>query len=126
MRTILTVATVWFATIILAPIAIIGRLLGVNEGEHGLAQWCMRTWAKSMCVAAGVRVVVHNPERILPGRGAVYVCNHVSWFDVFAIASVLPRYIFIAKSELRRLPIFGYGAEAAGVVFLARNNRKTA
>jgi 1-acyl-sn-glycerol-3-phosphate acyltransferase len=126
MRTILTVATVWFATIILAPIAIIGRLLGVNEGERGLAQWCMRTWAKSMCVAAGVKVVVHNPERILAGRGAVYACNHVSWFDVFAIASVLPRYTFIAKAELRKLPIFGYGAEAAGVVFLARDNRKAA
>ncbi len=125
MRTILTVAAVWFATIILAPIAVIGRLLGVNEGEHGLAQWCMRTWAKSMCVAAGVKVVVHHPERIVPG-GAVYACNHVSWFDVFAIASVLPRYTFIAKAELRKLPIFGYGAEAAGVVFLARDNRKAA
>ncbi|HEX7980417.1 MAG TPA: lysophospholipid acyltransferase family protein [Gemmatimonadaceae bacterium] len=126
MRTILTVASVWFATIFLAPIAVIGRLLGLNEGEHSLAQWCMRTWAKSMCVAAGVKVVVHNPERILEGRGAVYACNHVSWFDVFSIASVLPRYTFIAKAELRKLPIFGYGAEAAGVVFLARENRKAA
>ena len=104
MRTILTVATVWFATIILAPIAIIGRLLGLNEGEHGVAQWCMRTWARSMCVAAGVKVVVHNPERMV-SEGAVYACNHVSWFDVFAIASVLPRYTFIAKAELRKLPL---------------------
>ena len=125
MRTILTVAMVWFATILLAPIAIIGRLLGLNDGEHGVAQWCMRTWARSMCFAAGVKVVVHNPERIHQG-GAVYACNHVSWFDVFAIASVLPRYTFIAKSELRKLPIFGYGAEAAGVVFLTRDNRKAA
>ena len=126
MRTILTVAAVWFATILLAPVAIIGRILGLHEGEHGLSQWCMRTWAKSMCLAAGVKVVVHHPERILPGRGAVYACNHVSWFDVFSIASVLPRYTFIAKAELKKLPIFGYGAEAAGVVFLARDNRKAA
>jgi len=126
MRTVLTVAAVWFATILLAPVAIVARLLGLNEGEHGVAQWCMRTWARTMCVAAGVRLVVHNPERILRDRGAVYACNHVSWFDVFAIASVLPRYTFIAKSELRKLPIFGYGAEAAGVVFLTRDNRKAA
>ena len=126
MRTILTVAAVWFATLLLAPVAIVARVLGLSEGMDGVAQWCMRTWAKTMCVAAGVRVVVHNPERILPGRGAVYACNHVSWFDVFSIASVLPRYTFIAKSELRRLPIFGYGAEAAGVVFLTRENRKAA
>src|SRR3954471_20058365 len=126
MRTILTVAAVWFATILLAPVAIVGRLLGLNEGGRGVSQWCMRNWAKAMCVAAGVKVLVHHPERMLPGRGAVYACNHVSWFDVFAIASILPRYTFIAKSELRKLPIFGYGAEAAGVVFLARDNRKAA
>ena len=126
MRTILTIAAVWFATILLAPVAIVARILGLSEGPNGVAQWCMRTWAKSMCVAAGVKVVVHHPERILPGRGAVYACNHVSWFDVFSIASVLPRYTFIAKAELKKLPIFGYGAEAAGVVFLARDNRKAA
>src|SRR6476469_7673323 len=126
MRTILTVAAVWFATILLAPVAIAARMLGLDEKKYGIAQWCMRTWAKAMCLAAGVKVVVHHPERILPGRGAVYACNHVSWFDVFAIASVLPRYTFIAKSELLKLPSFGYGAESAGVVFLTRDNRKQA
>ncbi|HKH90921.1 MAG TPA: lysophospholipid acyltransferase family protein, partial [Gemmatimonadaceae bacterium] len=99
---------------------------GIHEGEHGVAQWCMRNWARSMCIAAGVKVVVHDAERMLRGRGAVYACNHVSWFDVFAIASVLPQYTFIAKSELRKLPIFGWGAESAGVVFLSRENRKSA
>jgi 1-acyl-sn-glycerol-3-phosphate acyltransferase len=126
MRTVLTVLTVAVATILLAPVVIVARLLGVHEGETGVAQWCMRTWARSMVVVAGVKIVVHDPERILPGRGAVYACNHVSWFDVFAIASVLPRYTFIAKSELRKLPLFGWGAESAGVVFLARDNRKSA
>jgi len=63
---------------------------------------------------------------MVAGRGAVYASNHVSWYDVFAIASVLPRYTFIAKSELRKIPIFGWGAESAGVVFLTRDNRKSA
>ena len=126
MRTVLTVLAVAFVTILLAPVVIIARLFGVHEGEHGVAQWCMRNWARSMLVAAGAKVVVHNPDRLLRGRGAVYACNHVSWFDVFAIASVLPRYTFIAKSELRKLPLFGWGAESAGVVFLARDNRKSA
>jgi 1-acyl-sn-glycerol-3-phosphate acyltransferase len=126
MRTVLAFIMVWVSTIPLATIAIVARLLNVHEGEHGAAQWCMRTWARSLCAAAGARVVVHHPERMLRGRGAVYASNHVSWFDVFAIASVLPRYTFIAKSELRRIPIFGLGAEAAGVVFLARENRKAA
>jgi 1-acyl-sn-glycerol-3-phosphate acyltransferase len=58
--------------------------------------------------------------------GTVYASNHVSWYDIFAIASVLPGYTFVAKAELRKIPIFGWGAEGAGVVFLARQNRKSA
>jgi 1-acyl-sn-glycerol-3-phosphate acyltransferase len=117
---------VWVATIPLATIAVIGRLLSRHEGENAVAQWCMRTWARSLCAAAGARVVVHNSERMWPTRGTVYASNHVSWYDVFAIAAVLPRYTFIAKSELRKIPIFGIGAESAGVVFLTRDNRKSA
>jgi 1-acyl-sn-glycerol-3-phosphate acyltransferase len=126
MRTVLAFIAVWVATIPLAAIAVLGRLLRLRGGTHDVAQWCMRTWARSLCLAAGAKVVVHHPERMLPARGSVYASNHVSWFDVFAIASVLPRYTFIAKAELRKIPIFGAGAEAAGVVFLARENRKSA
>src|SRR5919206_1338246 len=79
-----------------------------------------------MLVSAGVRVRIHNAERLSREAGYVYIANHVSWFDVFALAAALPRYSFIAKSELRRIPMFGFGAEAAGIVFLDRDNRKAA
>jgi 1-acyl-sn-glycerol-3-phosphate acyltransferase len=69
---------------------------------------------------------VHGAEHISRGMGTVYASNHVSWYDIFAIASVLPGYTFVAKAELRKIPIFGWGAEGAGVVFLARQNRKSA
>ncbi|MEO8563688.1 MAG: lysophospholipid acyltransferase family protein [bacterium] len=126
MRSILTALTVLIATCILAPTVIVARLLGLKEGERSVAQWAMRTWARSICMAGGAKLVVHNPENMLTGRGCVYASNHVSWFDVFAVASVIPRYTFIAKAELRRIPLFGWGAESAGVVFLARENRKAA
>ena len=126
MRTVLTALTVLVATLILAPTVIIARLLGFREGEHSVSQWCMRNWARAIAAAGGAKLVVHNPERMLRDRGVVYASNHVSWLDVFAIASVVPRYTFIAKAELRKLPLFGWGAEAAGVVFLARENRKAA
>jgi 1-acyl-sn-glycerol-3-phosphate acyltransferase len=126
MRTVLTAVTVAVATLVLAPIVILARLLGLSDRGRAVPQWCMRTWARCICAAGGAKLVVHHPEHVLRGRGAVYASNHVSWFDVFAIASVLPRYTFIAKSELRKIPLFGWGAESAGVVFLARENRKAA
>jgi 1-acyl-sn-glycerol-3-phosphate acyltransferase len=50
----------------------------------------------------------------------------VSWFDIFALASEVPWCSFIAKAELRRIPLFGFAAECAGIVFLDRDNRKQA
>jgi 1-acyl-sn-glycerol-3-phosphate acyltransferase len=126
MRTLVTGITVAVMTILLAPTAAMGHLFGNEDVERRVAQWCMRTWARSITRAAGVRLVVHGAEHIQPERGAVYASNHVSWFDIFSIASVLPRYTFVAKAELRRIPIFGWGAEASGVVFLERDNRTSA
>jgi 1-acyl-sn-glycerol-3-phosphate acyltransferase len=126
MRTFLTGIAVAVMTILLAPTAAVGRLFGNEDVQRRVAQWCMRTWARTISRAAGVRIVVHGTENMLPNRGAVYASNHVSWFDIFSIASVLPRYTFVAKAELRRIPIFGWGAEASGVVFLERENRTSA
>jgi 1-acyl-sn-glycerol-3-phosphate acyltransferase len=39
---------------------------------------------------------------------------------------VLPRYTFVAKSELQRIPLFGAAAKAAGIVFIERANRRSA
>ena len=125
-RTLLAGVTLAVMTIVLAPIAVAAHVLRYDEKNSSVQQWCMRTWARSLCWAGGVTVELHGTEHIAPGRGVVYSSNHVSWYDIFALASVLPRYTFVAKAELRRIPIFGWGAEGAGVVFLARENRKSA
>lgn len=123
-RSALTLLTVFMATLVLAPLVFVASLLGVQERPGSIYERAMRWWAGAVDRAAGVRVVVHGRENIR--EGAVYVANHVSWFDVFAVAEVVPRYTWVAKAELRKLPIFGRGAEAAGIIFLERENRKSA
>lgn len=126
MRTPFVALTILVVTSVLAPLVIIAKLLGMKEGPRSIYAWATRTWARSVNAAAGVKVRLHNPERLARETGVVYIANHVSWFDIFALAASLPRYSFIAKSELRRIPLFGFGAEAAGIVFLDRDNRKAA
>ena len=126
MRTLLAGLTVAVMTILLAPVAVAAHVLGIVPEERHVQQWCMRTWARSICFVAGARVVLHGREHVDESGGVVYASNHVSWFDIFAMAAVLPRYTFVAKDELRRIPIFGWGAEGEGVVFLSRENRKSA
>jgi 1-acyl-sn-glycerol-3-phosphate acyltransferase len=122
----LAVGIVMFpVTCLLAFTVVVAHVLGLDR-ERRVAQWCMHTWARTACALASVTVKLHGAEHIAHGRGVVYASNHVSWYDVFSIASVLPQYTFVAKAELRRIPIFGWGAEHAGVVFLARDNRKSA
>ncbi|MES2179886.1 MAG: lysophospholipid acyltransferase family protein [Gemmatimonadota bacterium] len=126
LRTLFAGAVLSVMTILLAPIAVAAHVLRIDERSHRVQQWCMRTWARSVCWGAGVTLELHGEEHIVADRGTVYASNHVSFFDIFAIAALLPRYTFVAKAELRRIPIFGWGAEGAGVVFLARENRKMA
>ena len=126
MRTPFVALTVLVMTGLYAPIVIVAHLLGVKERPGSIYERLMRSWARSVNAAAGIRVRVHGREHIPARNGAVYIANHVSWFDVFALAAELPRYTFIAKSELRRLPLFGRAAETAGIVFIDRDNRKAA
>jgi 1-acyl-sn-glycerol-3-phosphate acyltransferase len=124
-RSAVAIVITILVTIYSAIVVIVARLLGRPMREHSVYERAMQRWASGLVHGAGVKVVLHGEENITPG-GGVYICNHVSWFDVFAIASKLPRCTFVAKHELRGIPIFGWGAESAGVVFLDRENRKAA
>lgn len=112
-------------TAVLAPVVIVAALFRVAQGPESIYSRCVRRWARSVNWAAGVRVRVHG-DRLPAGQGAVYVTNHVSWFDIFALAAEVPWCSFIAKSELRKIPLFGFAAEVVGIVFLDRDNRKAA
>ncbi|MGH7670120.1 MAG: lysophospholipid acyltransferase family protein [Gemmatimonadaceae bacterium] len=126
MRTLITLFVLGAVTVVLGPVVLVAGLLGVRDRPGGIYQRCMHGWARLGCRAAGVRIVVHDPSRMSPDHGVVYIANHVSWFDVFALAATLPRFSFIAKSELRKIQLFGPAAAAAGIVFLERENRKQA
>ncbi|MDB2668301.1 1-acyl-sn-glycerol-3-phosphate acyltransferase [Alphaproteobacteria bacterium] len=64
----------------------------------------------------GVRVRVSGAE---PEVGALFVCNHLSWFDIVVIGSLLP-VSFVAKKEIRSWPLFGLLAQLQRTVFVDR------
>ena len=125
MRTILSAINLVVATTIGATTVLVAQMLKRPVTVGSIYERTMRNWAASIIKAAGVKIVVHGEENLPPG-GAVCICNHVSWFDVFAVASALPRATFVAKLELRSIVLFGAAAEAAGIVFIDRDNRKSA
>jgi 1-acyl-sn-glycerol-3-phosphate acyltransferase len=126
MRTPFIFVAILLLTAVLAPIVVIAGMLGIEEKAGGVYQRCMHAWCRAIIRVSGVKLHVHNPERMSETEGRVYVANHVSWYDIFALASTIPRYTWIAKSELRKIPMFGRAAEAAGIVFIERDRQKAA
>jgi 1-acyl-sn-glycerol-3-phosphate acyltransferase len=69
---------------------------------------------------------VYGERHIGHGEARIYVSNHVSWYDVFALASIIPRYRFVAKKELRKVPLFGAAAAQVAAIYIDRRNRGAA
>jgi len=84
-------------------------------------------WSRILLRAAGVKVVLENAEVIDPDRAQILVANHVSWFDVIAIAGWVPgKFRFIAKKELEKVPFFGPAWLASGHISIDRHDRASA
>ena len=113
-------------TIPVVAVLVLASYLGVKRKHGSIYEKVAKIWGWGLMTFSGVRTRVHGAEFIDPHAARVYVANHVSWYDVFALASVLPRWSFVAKAELRKIPIFGRGAEAVGTIFVERKSPRAA
>jgi len=80
----------------------------------------LHLWADSVLRVSGVRTVARGLEH-LPEGNFVLCVNHQSNFDVMVLFRHIRRHMrFVAKSQLRRVPVFGYALERAGNIFVDR------
>jgi 1-acyl-sn-glycerol-3-phosphate acyltransferase len=112
------------ATFVFGMTAIVASLLRVRGRLYARLT---REWAAAVTWASGTPVHVHGAEGIDWSRPCVLVSNHVSGYDIFALASILPLpFRFVAKKELERIPFFGLAWKAAGHISIDRSNRQKA
>jgi len=62
-----------------------------------------------------------NATGVIPTRGLL-ASNHLSYLDVLVLGSLTPS-LFVAKSEVKNWPIFGWFARLAGTLFTDRQRR---
>ena len=79
-------------------------------------------WARDLLSILAIRVRCEGRPPPHGRHGALIASNHVSWADIFAIASVRHTR-FIAKSEIRDWPLAGWLAERSGTIFIRRARR---
>ena len=72
----------------------------------------------------GSTVIVKGKEN-LPKDAALFVANHQGLFDILAMLGYLDKPIgFIAKQEIKKLPIISTWMELVHCVFIDRTNRR--
>ncbi len=79
-------------------------------------------WAQDLLAILAIRVRCEGRPPPRGRHGAMIASNHVSWADIFAIASIRHTR-FIAKSEIRDWPLAGWLAERSGTIFIRRARR---
>ena len=66
-------------------------------------------------------------ENIRLDKAQIFVSNHQSFFDIFALSGYLSvPIIWVAKASLFRIPFLGWAMKAAGYISVERENRKMA
>jgi 1-acyl-sn-glycerol-3-phosphate acyltransferase len=113
-----------FATFYYGTTVLVASLLGVRGG---LYSHCTQKWARAVMRASGVPIRLEGAGMLRPGEPRIVVSNHLSGFDIFALAAVLPTpYAFVGKKELNSIPFFGRAWVAAGHISIDRSDRQKA
>jgi len=129
-KTVICFAYVVVTMVILIPIGtvvVLFSLLGLRKPMSALMYWIALGWARLLIGLIGCRLTVLGGENI-PRKGSVcFVSNHASIFDIVLLLGYASRPIgFVAKQELRLIPLLNMWISVLGGVFIDRTNPRRA
>jgi 1-acyl-sn-glycerol-3-phosphate acyltransferase len=105
------------------PALTISWLAGRREWVYPWALWGARQWLR----LSGMKVRVRGRELLDPRATYVFISNHRSYLDTATLFGHLGRRIgILAKKELLKVPILGYGMGYVNIMAIDRSNRARA
>jgi 1-acyl-sn-glycerol-3-phosphate acyltransferase len=109
-----------FSAIFIPIIAVVALLQPGGYRYYRL----VRVWAAVALAIFGVRVEATGAAGLVPGKDYVLLVNHRSHFDSLAIVTALGarETRWVAKRELLKVPIFGYGLRVTGQILVDRKD----
>lgn len=88
-----------------------------------MAQKVLSLGAKILLFISGTKLTLTGLENIPKDRAVVIVANHQSYYDIFISIAILKNPAgFLAKKELKKIPILSFWMRISNTVFLDRQN----
>ncbi len=88
-----------------------------HRTQVGRSEWLQDTCRR---IASGIGLQIRAIGPTIPT--GLLVANHLSYLDIIVLGSLHP-CSFVSKVEVRSWPVIGWGAQAAGTLFVRRENR---
>ncbi len=119
-RSILMALVYPFFVLVISTVSILMNLLFNNRD---IDDNIVVAFGRISCWMFGAKIEVEGSENI-PAGGSVFLFNHSSFFDIFAVAGSVPGIRFGAKIELFKIPLFGRAMRRTGTLPIARTKKE--
>ena len=73
-------------------------------------------------ISTGININFDSEKIDKKNSGVLYIANHVSWFDIICLGTLLDAR-FIAKKEVSKMGIFGFLAKLSNTFFIDNENK---
>lgn len=101
-----------------------GGLLFLIRIKNGMPWIAKYFWAPVVIPLIGGKLVIENKERIDPNKPYLIMANHNSFIDIPVLFKSMPFFTyFIAKQEIKKIPLLGWYVKAYGMIYIDRSDR---
>jgi 1-acyl-sn-glycerol-3-phosphate acyltransferase len=128
LKTIIWYIYFWCYLIVILPNLIKVRALhraNKIEQRNREVDLIVKKWARSMVNLSGSKVIVMGEEHVPTQGGVVFISNHQGNFDIPILLGFINKpKAFIAKKELKKLPLISSWMYYMNCVFIDRGNAR--
>jgi 1-acyl-sn-glycerol-3-phosphate acyltransferase len=104
-----------------------GGLLYLFQWKDGMAWIAKYFWSPFVIPLLGGRIRTEGLEKIDPKQSYLIMGNHNSFIDIPVLFKTMPFYTyFIAKKELKKIPLLGWYIGAYGMIYIDRSDSSKA
>ncbi|KNF08345.1 1-acyl-sn-glycerol-3-phosphate acyltransferase [Gottschalkia purinilytica] len=126
LRTIVWFIYFWVSLVLLLPSLLRVKILdksGNIAKRDEVVNRKVKKWAKSVLVLSGCEVNVIGEENVPEDGSVLFVSNHQGNFDIPILLTYIQKpKAFLAKSELKKLPMINKWMKYLNCIFLDRKN----